>query len=108
MQKHFKFFFESNRSNLVLHRDFMDPLPKSLKNTLIVHFTYDDVFTDFRDFFQTKQYDKTSLLRDIAFGLTPRRFVQDQTVIEEGDEVTEMYFVMLGKIKVGFTRLFDL
>ena len=67
---------------------------------------FDDVFYNFRFFFNPMKYKESLFLYDVAFGLMPRHFThekEDESIIlDEEEEVTEMYFIVSGQVGVGF------
>ena len=80
-------------------------LPKSIKRGIIVHYLFDDIFYNFRLFFNPTKNKDSKFLYDIAFGLKPRHFSenQDQSVIyDEEEEVLEMYFIVSGTVGIGY------
>lgn len=54
--------------------EFIHILPSSIKSGIIVHYLFDDVFYNFRLFFNPQKYKENKFLFDIAYGLKPRRF----------------------------------
>ncbi len=75
IHSHFKYYWSNNRINQVQkNNEFTDQLPRSVKRAIIVHFLFDDVFYNFRAFFNPQKYKDTGFLYDVAFGLQPRTF----------------------------------
>jgi len=72
---HFKFFWSRDRLPPITHENYINALPRSLKQGLIVHYLFDDIFYSFRLFFQPQTYKETKLLQDMSFGLKPRKFL---------------------------------
>jgi hypothetical protein len=73
-----------------------------------VHYLFDDVFYNFRFFFNPQKNKDSKFLRDIAFGLKPRAFSdnenEDSVIYDEEAEVLEMYFILVGTVGVGFHK----
>jgi hypothetical protein len=68
---------------------------------------FDDIFYKFRQFFSPHKYKDSKFLHDIAFGLRPRHFGEDQdecVIYEEEEEVIEMYFILSGQVGIGFNK----
>jgi hypothetical protein len=88
--------------------NFIDQLPKSISTGIIVHYLFDDVFYNFRFFFNPQKNKDSKFLRDIAFGLKPRAFSdnenEDSVIYDEEAEVLEMYFILSGTVGVGFHK----
>lgn len=40
----------------------------------------------------------------ISFGFKPRKFEKNEVIFNEGDDVQEIYFIMNGLAKIGFTH----
>ena len=70
-----------------------------------MHFLFDDIFYNFRSFFKPEKYKDSKFLFDVAFGLMPRLFVdseEENIILDEEEDVLEMYFVMQGTVGVGY------
>jgi len=83
----------------------MIEMPRSIKRAIIVHFLFDDIFYNFRTFFKPEKYKSNKFLYDVAFGLQPRLFSSQEDeniVLDEEEDVLEMYFVMMGTVGVGY------
>lgn len=72
-------------------------LPVQIRQSIVVHYLFDDVFFTFRQFFRPQQAKDSKFLYDIAFGLKPRHFgnaeMEDWLIYEEEEIVCEMYFI---------------
>lgn len=103
---HFKYFWANNRINQVSKdNEFIGALPRSVKRAIIVHFLFDDIFYNFRSFFNPEKFKESKFLYDVAFGLMPRFFSdkdEENVILDEEEEVLEMYFVMQGTVGVGY------
>lgn len=70
-----------------------------------MHYLFDDIFYNFRIFFNPQKYKDSKFLAQVAFGLNPRHFSSepDENIIyDEEEEVDEMYFIMTGTVGVGY------
>ena len=103
---HFKHYWANSRTRQVQRdNEFMMELPKSIKRAIIVHFLFDDIFYNFRSFFKPEKYKDSKFLYDVAFGLMPRLFSESEEeniILDEEEDVLEMYFVMQGTVGVGY------
>jgi len=83
-------------------------MPGGIKRGIVIHYLFDDVFYNFRDFFchipdKGKKFLPTprdsKFLYEVAFGLKPRKFHakdDEDLIYEEEEEVAEMYFITSG------------
>ena len=110
---HFNDNWKRDRRPFVMEHGFIHALPRSLKTALIVNYTFDDIFGAFSGFFSTKGQDNDSqdndkqLLYRMAFGLMPRIFTDcpsSNIIHDEGSNVSEVVFIMEGRVSVGFTK----
>jgi hypothetical protein len=88
--------------------EFLNTLPKSIKRAVVVHYLFDDIFQDFKQFFNPQRYRDTKFLYDVAYGLKPRYFSEDvdeRLIYDEEEEVFEMYFILSGSIGIGYTTI---
>jgi len=79
--------------------EFINALPRNVKRGIVVHYLFDDIFYNFRFFFNPNKYKDSKFLHDVAFGLKPRHFSDDKEecfIYDEETEVIEMYFIMKG------------
>jgi hypothetical protein len=54
---HFKNYWDENRMQCVLdEHDYLGMLPKSLQKAIVVGYLFDDIFSDFRQFFRPDLY----------------------------------------------------
>ena len=95
---HFKYYWANNRIiNVQKDNEFIGQFPKSIRRAIIVHFLFDDIFYNFRQFFNPEKNKDSKFLYDVAFGLMPRFFSDkddENVILDEEEEVMEMYFVM--------------
>ena len=85
--------------------DFISRLPKTIKYGILVHYLFDDVFYNFRLFFNPIQNKDSKFLYDVSFGLKPRYFSknEDECIIyDEEEQILEMYFIMSGTVGIGY------
>lgn len=50
----------------------------------------------------TYENRESKFLYDVSYGFMPREFADKEIIYDEGDEVPEMYFIMDGKVKIGY------
>jgi hypothetical protein len=84
-------------------------LPSGIKRSIIVHYLFDDIFYNFRIFFNPEKYKDSKFLYDVSFGLQPRHFTSDDDeniIYDEEAEVLEMYFIMSGVVGIGYHLYF--
>ena len=106
INQHFKQYWGQNRlSQVQKDNEFINALPRQIKRGIIVHYLFDDIFYNFRFFFNPQKNKDSKFLYDVAFGLKPRHFSEkeDENVIyDEEEEVLEMYFILNGTVGIGF------
>lgn len=72
----------------------------------MLHYLFDDIIYRFRAFFQTQEKGNQRFLYDICFGLKPAKFdpniEEDSLILNEEDEVSEMYFILEGSICIRY------
>ena len=106
INEHFKHYWENNRLRHVQKdSDFISRLPKTIKYGILVHYLFDDVFYNFRLFFNPIQNKDSKFLYDVSFGLKPRHFSknEDECIIyDEEEQILEMYFIMSGTVGIGY------
>ena len=77
---------------------------------MVVKYLFNDIFSlSFYRFFSKDMLLNNQLLYDFAFGLKPRKFHvqedqfnEDRIIYEEYQQVSEFYFVLEGKVGIGF------
>ena len=52
--------------------EFLENLPKTLKQSVLVGYIYDDIFSDFRKFFRPDVYESTDLLVNLSYNIKHR------------------------------------
>jgi phosphatidylserine/phosphatidylglycerophosphate/cardiolipin synthase-like enzyme len=78
INSHFKYYWARNRiSEVESGNEFISALPRTVKRGIVVHYLFDDVFYNFRFFFNPNKYKDSKFLHDVAFGLRPRHFSDD-------------------------------
>lgn len=113
IDRHFSFYWANNRLGSITKKDqYLNQCPRALKRHIIQNYLFDDIIYRFRGFFNTQEIKKsnadTEFLYDICFGMHPAKFDStddDKLILDEEDEVTDMYFILEGEIKVGFYLL---
>ncbi len=108
IEHHFAYFWQHDRlASITQHYKTLNELPKSMKRRLMTNYLFEDIFFKFRHFFYTDENRESKFLYDVAFGFMPRYFdatdEEEQILYDEEDEVPEMYFVLEGKIGIGYT-----
>ena len=106
IDNHYAYFWANDRLNAISKKDeFLRALPRSIKRIIIKHYLFDDIFYRFRLFFNTQENKDSKFLYDVAFGLRPRKYdtsEEERLILDEEDEVSEMYFVQEGIVGIGF------
>jgi len=70
INEHYKHYWANDRlSQISGGNEFLAALPRQIKRSLVVHYLFDDVFYNFRFFFNPQKYKDSKFLYDIAFGL---------------------------------------
>ena len=76
----------------------------------MLSYLFDDIIYRFRRFFQI-DCGNSSFLYDVCFGLKPVKFdptfenKADSLILDEEDEVSEMYFIISGTVGVCYQML---
>ena len=106
INQHFKYFWQNNRlSQVQKDNEFINALPRQIKRGIIVHYLFDDIFYNFRFFFNPQANKDSKFLYDVAFGLKPRHFSEkeeENVIYDEEEEVLEMYFILNGLVGIGY------
>lgn len=110
IDSHFSHFWAQNRLNNMSQDDeYLNQCPKSIKYHILLHYLFDDVIFRFRAFFIPSYEDKPifdeNFLFEVSFGLIPAKFdvqPEDSLILDEEDEVTDMYFILEGKVGIGY------
>lgn len=69
------------------------------------NYLFDDIIYNHRFFFNTQENRNSKFLYDVCFGLQPAKFDTsdyDKLVLDEEDEVTNMYFIQEGIVGIGY------
>lgn len=72
---------------------------------MILNYLFDDIIYKFRAFFFTMDNMQSQFLYDICFGIQPAKFdlnEHDQLILDEENEVSEMYFIQEGSVGIGY------
>lgn len=103
IESHFMFFWANNRLSTISKDDeFMAALPRSIKRAIMTSYLFQDIFFNFRQFFNTFENRDSKFLYDIAFGFMPRKFDENEIIYDEDDEVPEIYFIIEGEVGVAY------
>jgi CRP-like cAMP-binding protein len=65
-------------------------------------YLFDEVFQMFRGFFLKKEFENSQFFYDVAFYLLPRKAEANEKILEQGDDVNEIYFILDGEVKLSF------
>lgn len=75
-------------------------LPISTQKAIMISYLFDDIFSEFRQFFRPDLYFNADILLKMAYGLRPRTirkatgpYDTEGVLYTEGQEVTEMFFI---------------
>ncbi len=90
-------------TSLRIDDPYVQALPALVKRKIITNYLFSDVFFHFRHFFNSKEYEDSEFLYEIAFGFMPRKFKAGTTIYDEMEQVDEMYLITSGTV-----RLFNL
>ena len=75
-------------------REYLELVPKEMRNYLVGKHLFDDVFLNFQKFFRPLVYGN-NFMYHVVDGLKPRFFNSSKTevIYDEEEEVLEMYFI---------------
>lgn len=68
-------------------------------------YLFDDIYAKFKLFFNSETKPSPEFLYDLVFGLRPRKYdtsEEEKLILDEEDEVREMYFLEAGIVGIGF------
>jgi CRP-like cAMP-binding protein len=65
-------------------------------------YLFDEVFQMFRGFFLQKEFEHSQFFYDVAFYLLPRKAEAGEKILEQGDDVNEIYFILDGEVKLSY------
>ena len=98
IEANFSYYWAQDRLACLNTDDqYLEALPKKIKNQIITVYLFSDIFKQFKRFFNIESVKDTRFLYDIAFGFMPRKFEpteEDKMIYDEEEEVPEMYFIM--------------
>eukprot|EP01022_Parablepharisma_sp_SALTPOND_P018466 TRINITY_DN3017_c0_g1_i1.p3 TRINITY_DN3017_c0_g1~~TRINITY_DN3017_c0_g1_i1.p3 ORF type:complete len:507 (-),score=71.30 TRINITY_DN3017_c0_g1_i1:7765-9285(-) len=113
IEDHFKYFWHEYKLSTLSPTDpYLNSLPKYTRYyvtkrinnpQIIIKYLFDDIFWDFRHFFNVPNKALSKFLYDIAFGFLPRIFKQGSVIYKEDEDVEELYLIRKGAVSVGFT-----
>lgn len=102
IDQHFRFYWKNDRLSSITKDDpFLKLLPKDIRFDLIMYL-FDEVFQMFRGFFLKKEFENSQFFYDVAFYLLPRKAEANEKILEQGDDVNEIYFILDGEVKLSF------
>ncbi len=64
----------------------------------MIKYLFDDIFWDFRQFFNVPKKTFSRFLYEVAFGFLPRKFAQGCTIYHEDEDVEELYLIRKGVV----------
>ena len=106
IDNHYAYYWANDRLSAISTQDqFLNALPRQIKRHIIMHYLFDDIYYRFRLFFNTQENKDTRFLYDVSFGLRPRKYdrsEEERLILDEEDEVSEMYFIQEGIIGIGY------
>ena len=92
-----------------IDNEYLSQCPKQIKHHILLHYLFDDIIYRFRSFFiprcQNDEKHDQNFLFEVCFGLKPSKFAktqEDRLILDEEDEVTDMYFLTDGKVGIGY------
>ena len=108
IEKNLSYFWQFDRTNVFANTMYsLDNIPDQIKQDIMTNFVFFDMLKSFSRFFSGIMKEDQVFLYDITIALMPRRFDAldplDRVILEEEQEVSEMYFVTKGFIGTGFT-----
>ena len=105
----FSYYWSQDRlACLNTDEDFLETLPHKIKNQIMTVYLFEDIFRQFKRFFNVDSAKDTHFLYDVAFGFMPRKFditEEDKIIYDEEEEVPEMYFILEGNIGIAFSLI---
>jgi CRP-like cAMP-binding protein len=102
IDQHFRFYWKNDRLSSITKEDtFLKLLPKDIRYDLIMYL-FDEVFQMFRGFFLKKEFENSQFFYDVAFYLLPRKAEAGEKILEQGDDVNEIYFILDGEVKLSY------
>jgi len=85
--------------------EYLNQCPRQVKRHILINYLFDDIIFKFRNFFNTNENLQSKFLYDVCFGLKPQKFDQtnsDNLIVDEENEVTDMYFIVEGNVGIGY------
>lgn len=102
IDQHFRFYWKNDRLCSVDSDDpYLKLMPKQLRFELVTYL-FDDVYQTFRAFFQRKEFFDSFFFYDIGFFQLPRKVEAGEIMLNQGDEINQIYFIMDGEIVIEF------
>jgi hypothetical protein len=100
---------QSRLSGIQMDDEYLTQCPRSVKHHVLLHYLFDDIIFRFRTFFMPRSHSgrvfDENFLFEVSFGLRPDKFdiqSDDKLILDEEDEVTDMHFVLEGKVGIGY------
>ena len=110
IHSHFSYYLANDRlSSISVDDEYLNQNPKMVKRFLVLNYLFDDIIWKFRSFFNYHENNSLDMnfVYDCVFGIKPRMFdsiERDVVILDEEDEVSEMYFIAEGTIGIGYYK----
>ncbi|EGR26984.1 hypothetical protein IMG5_203830 [Ichthyophthirius multifiliis] len=105
MQKidcHFNYFWKHDRlCDLKIDDNYLQMMPKPIRKELL-NYLFNDIFKLFRRFFHISDFRDSNFYYEIAFKLLPRKYNRGESILKQGDEFQEIYFILEGQVMFYF------
>jgi len=106
IDKHYSYQWNYDRlSSIKKDNEYLNQCPRQVKNFIMKNYLFDDIIYNHRFFFNTQENKNSKFLYDVCFGLQPAKFdtsENDKLILDEEDEVTNMYFIQEGIVGIGY------
>ena len=106
IDNNFSYYWANDRlSSITKDDEFLNQCPRIVKRYIVLHYLFDDIIFRYRVFFNTYENINSKFIYDVCFGLKPAKFENtqhDQLILDEENEVTDMYFIQEGVVGIGY------
>jgi len=105
VNRQWSYYWAKDRlKNIQADDEYLNQCPDAVRHYLMLNYLYDDVIYRYRGFFQVSEERDSKFLYDVCFGLKPAKFDchEDHLILDETDEVTDMFFIMEGVVGIGY------
>lgn len=101
IDRQFTFYWANDRLSTISREDeYLNQCPEVVSKHIIIHYLFDDIISRYKYFFNTHENLDSLFLFDVCFGLKPVKFkldesnnVNDSLILDEENEVSDMYFI---------------